>query len=356
MKVLHVVPTNGLGGVPIVLYDLIRSMPNYEHFVLGEIEHDGLDFRGIAIKVFNVRTRKLSIVTFLKISRIVRKYEISIVHSHGKGPGFYSRSLKLFYNIKIVHTFHGFFNRFKGPLALTYIIVEKLMALLSDSLIALSETERIEVVMALGSNLTRSRLVVVPNFYIRKQIKKSIKLFENKFVVGNIGRMCRQKNQKLILKIAEKFLNDEGVVFVLIGGPSIEDEVYYSEVISEINEKRLKNVLCLGPLDNASKYLGGFNVYLSTSLWEGLPTVILESFDYGIPVIASSCVGNRDLVNDKTGVLVTSDNVDNFVSKIKEIRVMDCYQLQSIKLAQEELLDSEYSIEEVKRSLSQLYG
>ena len=54
-------------------------------------------------------------------------------------------------------------------------------------------------------------------------------------------------------------------------------------------------------LDRTKKlenYLANADIYLSTSLWEGLPLSVLEAMSIGLPVVLSDCVGNRDLVED----------------------------------------------------------
>ena len=355
MKILHIIPTNGLGGVPVVLRNLIICMPDHSHYIYGEINMDGMDFSDVSAEVFDGRTRILSIVTFWHLMKIVISRDISIIHSHGKGPGFYSRILKLFLGVKVVHTFHGFRNRFDGLSALMYLAFERSVSYFTDSLIALSESERLEVCKALGLPSTTSRLSVIPNFYIPLSEKKFERIHKGKFIVGNIGRMSHQKNQKLILKIAEKFLEDDEILFVLIGGAAIEDRNYYFEVQRIIRQLKLNNVLCFGPVENASSCLGGFDLYLSTSLWEGLPTVLLESFDYGIPVAASSCMGNVDLINEKTGVLLNIDDLDSIVTEIDKIRKLELGEKTEMRKAQKDYLERFCSVEGVRKKLDELY-
>jgi glycosyltransferase involved in cell wall biosynthesis len=60
----------------------------------------------------------------------------------------------------------------------------------------------------------------------------------------------------------------------------------------------------LGPRTDAIDIIAAMDVFVSSSLWEGLPTVILEAMLLGTPVVATDIAGSRDLVIDgHTGLL-----------------------------------------------------
>ena len=77
---------------------------------------------------------------------------------------------------------------------------------------------------------------------------------------------------------------------------------------------RFKGLLWLEKLD----------VYLQTSLWEGLPIAVLEAVSRGIPVIATNIIGNKDVVKSgKTGCLFeTAEDFQKCLTALapKEIR------------------------------------
>jgi glycosyltransferase involved in cell wall biosynthesis len=79
--------------------------------------------------------------------------------------------------------------------------------------------------------------------------------------------------------------------------------------------------------------LKNFDLLISTSLWEGLPTILIEAFQLGMPVITSECVGSIDLVGDYLAVGVKFGEIEDYVEKIKYIqnnysnlskKVIDC--------------------------------
>ena len=54
------------------------------------------------------------------------------------------------------------------------------------------------------------------------------------------------------------------------------------------------NIKCTGWIERKEleNYLVNADIYLSTSLWEGLPLSVLEAMSIGLPVVLSDCVGN----------------------------------------------------------------
>ena len=70
------------------------------------------------------------------------------------------------------------------------------------------------------------------------------------------------------------------------------------------------NIKCTGWMERKELeiYLANADIYLSTSLWEGMPLSVLEAMSIGLPVVLSDCVGNRDLV-ENNGFYIKIKNV-----------------------------------------------
>ncbi|BAL98642.1 putative glycosyltransferase [Caldilinea aerophila DSM 14535 = NBRC 104270] len=65
------------------------------------------------------------------------------------------------------------------------------------------------------------------------------------------------------------------------------------------------HVIFAGPQDHVEQFLAIMDVFVSSSLWEGLPTVILEAIMSGVPVVATAVAGTVEVVkHGETGFLV----------------------------------------------------
>jgi glycosyltransferase involved in cell wall biosynthesis len=92
-------------------------------------------------------------------------------------------------------------------------------------------------------------------------------------------------------------------------------------VRAEIARLKVANVTLYGDVPGAAAQLRRFDAYLSTAAWEGLPTAIIESFLSEVPVVASSCAGNTDLVRDNdTGLLCPVGDPQAFANALVRLR------------------------------------
>jgi glycosyltransferase involved in cell wall biosynthesis len=111
------------------------------------------------------------------------------------------------------------------------------------------------------------------------------------------GRFCRQKNIGLLIDIAKR-------------APDIHFEVYgYGDEDStrmlEAASCSSKNLCVRGAYASfMSLPLSDYDVYLYTSLWDGLPNALVEAGCMGMPVVASASGGVAELISANTGWLV----------------------------------------------------
>ena len=89
-------------------------------------------------------------------------------------------------------------------------------------------------------------------------------------------------------------------VLLLGDGP---DKEYLLQQTKTLNLNDI--VKFIGFHDNVLDYMAESDLFVSSSLWEGFPTVILEAMALGLPVVATNVSGSCELIeNDITGLLV----------------------------------------------------
>lgn len=130
---------------------------------------------------------------------------------------------------------------------------------------------------------------------------------EGKYIIGCVGRLAEQKGYPYLINAMEEIIKEyPNIILHIVGDGELRDELHQS-----VNSKGLtQNIIFLGLKNNVHSLIKNWDIFVLPSLWEGLPTVVMEAMIAQIPVIASSIPGTTELVIDhKTGILVPPRDV-----------------------------------------------
>ena len=147
---------------------------------------------------------------------------------------------------------------------------------------------------------------------ISLRFKRNSIFFKN--YILNIGRLTRQKNQKLLIEAFEKISKKYSQLKLLILG----DGEKYHELKNLVHQLNLnKKVKLLGHVNNPYEYISKCRCLVSTSLWEDPGFVMIEAARLKKIVISSNCPnGPKEfLKNGKAGYLFKNNNEYDFVKK-----------------------------------------
>ncbi len=116
--------------------------------------------------------------------------------------------------------------------------------------------------------------------------------FEDYSVVINVGRLTKEKDQSTLIKafsIAKCKSNKKLKLIILGEGP----ERSKLEVL--IDSLALNQDVSLpGFNNNPYAYMKKSSVFVLSSLWEGLPNVLIEAMALGVPVVSTNCETGPD--------------------------------------------------------------
>ncbi|MFC1853301.1 glycosyltransferase, partial [candidate division CSSED10-310 bacterium] len=139
---------------------------------------------------------------------------------------------------------------------------------------------------------------------------------QDAFIIGSVFRLSQLKRPFLWLQIAERVtrkMKNSNLQFILVGdGPmmcgvrAMVDTLNLSEDIIMVGETP-----CIKPL------LHKMDLFLFTSLTEGLANVIIEAQYLGIPVVTTDAGSMEEiLVDGETGWIVDSDDPDVIADRV----------------------------------------
>lgn len=293
MKIIHVVESFA-GGVFDFISDIVNGMPEHEHVIVHGIRADtpraftGSFPPSTRFHHWMHAAREIGLIkdlrAFFELLAIFRRIgQCDIIHLYSSKAGFLGRVASRLIGIqrKVIFSPQGAaFAR--ADVSTTkikaYTILERLAALFGGLVVA-----------SCASEAESFRKAGIKSSYINNGLRcpdSSAKERAEAIVVGNASRITAQKNPALFNQIASELRDDRDISFIWIGDGDMR------EVISS------PNVRITGWVgkDDLGVLLRNIDVYLSTSLWEGLPLSVLHAMCAGKPLVLSECTGHTDLV------------------------------------------------------------
>lgn len=134
--------------------------------------------------------------------------------------------------------------------------------------------------------------------------------------VGSVGRLVEQKNYDGFLDAAAIVVREmPEVSFLLVGDGELADHLQAYAHRLGISE----HVVFTGPRSDVEEILASIDLFVSSSLWEGLPTVLMEAMASGLPAVATDITGNQDILRHRhNGWLVPPGDPEALAETIME--------------------------------------
>ena len=175
--------------------------------------------------------------------------------------------------------------------------------------------------------------------------------FGRRVVVGSAGRIFPVKDFSLMVDIAHSVVSQsDNVDFVLAG-----DGPQRSTLEEKIRAYGLQDHFRLvGHQDDMDIFFRSLDVYINTSVHEGIPMSVLEAMSYGLPVVVPKVGGFPEIVEDGvSGYLVGGRNPEIFADKILALLQPDVRELMS-RLSRQRVKES-FSREAMARQYYEVY-
>lgn len=316
VKVLHVITrfVAGAGGNTL-LTALGTDRRRYEVWVAGAPEGP-LWAQAEAGGVKTVRIRRFreviapldDLIVLVQLIRLIRRERFAIVHTHSSKGGVLGRlAAWLARTPVIIHTIHGFSTHdFMGAgRRWAYLTIERMMRRLTDEFIAVAPQvarEAVEQRLAPPGGVA-----VVPSAVALADIpaerdaamRAELGVSPDTALVGTVARLDRQKAPLDFVRMAaEVTAAVPRASFAMIGdGPLLDDARREAEGLGV-------DVIFTGFRPDAPRLAAGFDVFVISSLYEGLGRALTEALASGRPVVATAVNGVVDLVHHgSTGLL-----------------------------------------------------
>jgi glycosyltransferase involved in cell wall biosynthesis len=318
-NILFFTRSMGLGGTENVILQLCEILqPHVNKIVVcscGGVNEEKLNIMGIAhyqIHDIERKNPKVIIKVSAQLKKIIKRESITIIHTHHRMSAFYVVMLRLYKKCLFLNTSH---NTFTDKKSFTRFAYKK------ANIVACGEMVKINLVDLF--KLKDSQVTVIHNavkpFNDQLIECNEITDLHNKgyFVVGNVGRLSKQKGMEYYIQAIPKVIErNPNVHFMIIGDG--EDLLKLKTLAKELNIEEY--VTFMGYRNDIQNLMKQLDLIVLSSLWEGLPLTPIEAFSVGKTVVATAVDGTVEIVKDGVnGLLVESKNIEELAEKINYI-------------------------------------
>lgn len=316
IKVCHVITKLELGGAQKVALHIVSGLDREKFIPVlitgkgGLLDKEAAELKGVRVYFISTLIRQIrpcrDVLGFFGILKILLKERPGIVHTHSSKAGILGRWAAFAAGVPVImHTIHGFgFNdRQKGIFRSILIWAERVTAKITDRLIVVTKEDKEKGLKhGIGTEekyiLIRAGIEVeaYKNLKIDRARKKGeLGISPDRKVVTTVGPFKPQKNLKDFIEVAKKIHErSPDVLFLMAGDGEQREDIEFLIYAYGLKE----NVKLLGWREDIAEILAVSDVFVMTSLWEGLPRTILEAMCMKLPVVANAVDGVKEIVKD----------------------------------------------------------
>ena len=320
----------------------------------------------IAIPFRREPVRIQNLIAYRKLKRAIESESYEIIHCHTPVGGVLGRMAARGARkkgTKVMYTAHGF-HFFRGASRLAWLIyypVEKYLSRWTDCLITINREDyglvnekgfyarHLVYVHGVGVDLNHFHSVGRDE---KMKLRKELGIRKDAFVMMLAGDYNKNKNQEVLLHVVKALKEEIPWIQLILVGEGVLEEKYRSMVRSMGLEE---HVQILGFRRDVSKLLQASDLAVSVSYREGLPVFLMEAMATGLPIVATNCRGNRDLVvNGKNGTVVEINDLEEYVDAVRRLAGSE-EERKSMGLKARELVRI-YDLKEVFAEMRDVYG
>jgi len=298
----------------------------------------------------------------LALTLLLRRLSPSIVHTHSSKAGILGRWAARLAGVPIIiHSIHGFgFTRYQHPLVRRALIAfERRTSRFTTRFFAVSEANRrlgIELGLFPPDRCTVIRSGIDLHAFRRARVdtvakKRELGLEPGGPVVGMIAPLKPQKARLDFGRLAALVHRSRpDARFVLVGDGELR-----AAVEAEVARVGLAGSFKLtGWRRDIAEILRCFDLFVLTSLWEGLPRVYLEALASGVPVVGTRVDGAAEVIRDGVnGYLVEPGDVRGMTDRVLDLLA---HPDVAVRMGQKgESLPQEFDIRDMIRRLEREY-
>jgi glycosyltransferase involved in cell wall biosynthesis len=289
---------------------------SFRAFIFGERYHGIIKLKSIegldVLEIYNPKfCDSLNLLTKISrdnalnlLKRFLQKHSLVITLIHAQSlifASFWAYRFSEKYKIPYLITEHNQIS-FSGISLKKQILIKTILEKSSKNLIVSSDKIRQFAVNGLYFDFINVGNLISDNFYFKRKQKKVD--FISIITIGAFHPLKDQKTLFDALLLTDNLLSGVKIKFKWIGYNSwgTNVEVMVSDFLTNYRFHNIEVQTWPSlPKDEVANHLRDSDLFIFSSISEGLPVSILESLACGVPVLTSNCGGVDEIINEKNG-------------------------------------------------------
>jgi len=352
---------------PLVVAGAIGQWDDQGGAQAGEAQGGILRQAGVRWQMLPSLTRELhpfkDLVALWQLIRLFRRERPAIVHTHTSKAGALGRLAAWMARVPVlVHTPHGhvYYGHFGRCLSRLFLFIERVLARVTTSMIALTEAEREDhLTQRVG---LRGAFAVIPSGIDVERFRRAgsgaaarlpgTTYPDGAFVIGSVGWLTPVKGHAVLIEAFARLKRKHPAVhLLLIGSGWLRDELKTLAASLGV----ASSVDLLGMRTDVPECLGAMQCFVLPSLNEGMGRALVEAMAAARPVVASRVGGIPAIVEDRrTGLLVPPGDADALAAAIAEVIERPDW-ARTLGLAARDRIDASFSVPAMVRAIEAVY-
>ena len=307
-----------LAGAEVLSADLARNLGDRFRFVFICLDEIGLLGDQLIAEGFEVLNLKRHPGIDWSVARcmgdLVRSQKIDILHAHQYTPFFYAAAGRRLMRTPILFTEHG--RHYPDQRKIQRVLANKLLLHRCDRVISVGRFVKQSLVDYEGFPARRIETIYngvdidrfdwKGNQKLRGAARQALELPSDHQVVLLVARFHPVKDHQLAIRAFARVVSkNRRAILLLVGDGDGREAIENLVQALGIND----NVRFLGLQSDIPQIMAAADVFMLSSLSEGISVTLLEAMASGLPVAATNVGGNGEVVMEgKTGLLSPRGN------------------------------------------------
>lgn len=365
IKVMHLASNPEWAGAEVHLATLADSLKSDERvsisiclFHCGKLA-DYLKSRGVKVTIVPLKWL-FDISSVFKIARILKDKNIDILHTHGYKANFIGALASCFHkDTKCVRTEHGLTEPFFGfdKIKMNFyegldhlagrFLTKKIISVSNDILNNMKDRYGAKTISTIHNGID----INDSNRANKENIKISLGIPKDAFIVGIVGRLVPVKGHKYFINAAKLILEKRNDVRFLIVG----DGPLRKDLESRVPDVLTRYISFTGFRNDVKDLIEAMDIVVFSSLSEGIPYTLLEAMAAKKAIVATRVGGLAEVISDgKNGLLINSKDIKGMSEKCLHL-LEDKELIKTLGEEAKKTIRNNFSIEKMREETIRVY-